>query len=95
MDRKQTTETWLAAAECAARTGLTVRALRLYERHGLIAPRRTLKNWRLYGIKDIERLNEIIILKGFGLSLTQIAKLLRGQGKRLILVACCRCNTRH
>jgi DNA-binding transcriptional MerR regulator len=79
MDKKLTPEAWLSAAECALRTGLTVRALRLYERHGLITPRRTDKNWRLYGIKDVERLNEIIILKGFGLSLTQIAKLLRGQ----------------
>jgi DNA-binding transcriptional MerR regulator len=79
MDKKLTHEAWLAAAECASRTGLTVRALRLYERHGLIAPRRTDKNWRLYGIRDIERLNEIIILKGFGMSLAQIAKLLRGQ----------------
>ncbi|MGH8317429.1 MAG: MerR family transcriptional regulator [Steroidobacteraceae bacterium] len=30
----------LTAAECAARTGLTARALRLYEEHGLICPRR-------------------------------------------------------
>jgi DNA-binding transcriptional MerR regulator len=79
MDKNLTHEAWLSAAECASRTGLTVRALRLYERHGLITPRRTEKNWRLYGIRDVERLNEIIILKGFGLSLAQIAKLLRGQ----------------
>jgi hypothetical protein len=32
---------YLTAAECAARTGLTVRALRVYERYGLIAPPRT------------------------------------------------------
>jgi DNA-binding transcriptional MerR regulator len=86
MDKKLTPEAWLSAAECASRTGLTVRALRLYERHGLITPRRTDKNWRLYGIKDVERLNEIIILKGFGLSLTQIAKLLRGQDADLTRV---------
>ena len=29
------------AAECARRTGLTVRALRVYERHGLIEPARS------------------------------------------------------
>ena len=73
----------LTAAECAARMGLTVRALRVYERHGLIAPRRTAKNWRLYGIKEIERLNEIIILKGFGLPLAHIARLLAGKETNL------------
>jgi DNA-binding transcriptional MerR regulator len=73
----------LTAADCAARMGLTVRALRVYERHGLIAPRRTAKNWRLYGIKEIERLNEIVILKGFGLALAQIARLLAGREANL------------
>ena len=28
----------IGASECARRTGLTVRALRVYERHGLIEP---------------------------------------------------------
>lgn len=69
----------LSAAECATRTGLTIRALRLYERHGLIKPYRTNKNWRIYRLNEIERLNEIIILKGFGLPLAQIAQLLAGK----------------
>jgi DNA-binding transcriptional MerR regulator len=73
----------LTAADCAARMGLTVRALRVYERHGLITPRRTAKNWRLYGIREIERLNEIIILKGFGLPLAHIARLLAGKETNL------------
>ena len=34
-------EQWLSAAECASRTGLTVRALRVYERQGLIKPPRS------------------------------------------------------
>ena len=70
---------WLTAAECAERTGLTVRALRLYERRGLVCPRRTDKNWRLYGIDEISRLNEILALKRLGLSLGRIAELLTGQ----------------
>ena len=69
----------LSAAECATRTGLTIRALRLYERHGLIEPYRTNKNWRIYRLNEIERLNEIIILKGFVLPLAQIAQLLAGK----------------
>lgn len=70
---------WLTAAECADRTGLTVRALRLYEQQGLIAPKRTGKNWRLYGSKDIERLHEILALKRLGLSLSRITQLLAGR----------------
>jgi hypothetical protein len=43
---RQNAELWLTAAECAERTGLTVRALRVYEEYGLIAPQRTLSGWR-------------------------------------------------
>jgi DNA-binding transcriptional MerR regulator len=72
-------ETWLAAAQCAKRVGLTVRALRVYEQTGLIHPRRTGKNWRLYGASEIARLNEILTLKRLGLTLQHIARLLAGQ----------------
>ena len=79
MDDRPQSETWLTAAECARRIGLSVRALRVYELHGLIAPRRTEKRWRLYGASDIARLNEVLALKSLGLSLSHIAQLLRGQ----------------
>jgi DNA-binding transcriptional MerR regulator len=72
-------EVLLTALECAGRTGISIRALRLYEQHGLIAPRRTSKQWRLYGSSEISRLNEISALKTLGLSLRDIAKLLKGQ----------------
>lgn len=65
----------LSAAECARRTGLTVRALRVYERMKLLKPARSAKGWRLYGPDELLRLNTIIALKNFGLSLTQIRKL--------------------
>ncbi|MCA1408091.1 MerR family transcriptional regulator [Ensifer sp. IC3342] len=70
---------WLSAAECAERLGLTVRALRVYESRGLISPRRTAKNWRLYGAEEFARLNEIVALKRLGLSLSRITALLDGQ----------------
>lgn len=76
-------EVWLTAAQCANRIGLTVRALRLYEQRGLIHPRRTGKNWRLYGADEIARLNEILVLKRAGLSLTNVAKLLAGHATNL------------
>ncbi|PLP58393.1 transcriptional regulator [Mesorhizobium loti] len=74
---------WLTAAECANRIGLTVRALRLYERYGLITPRRTDKDWRLYGTADVARLTEVLALKRLGLSLSAIAGLLAGKATDL------------
>ena len=65
----------LTAAECARRTGLTVRALRVYERQKLLKPVRSGKGWRLYGPEELIRLNTIVALKNFGLSLSQIRKL--------------------
>jgi len=67
---------WLTAAECASRTGLTVRALRVYEREGLIHPPRSAKGWRRYGSTELGRLNSIVILKALGLTLTQIRTVL-------------------
>jgi len=66
----------LTALECSKRTGLTIRALRLYESHGLITPRRTEKGWRLYAFEEIKRLNEIVVLKALGMSLATIKTLL-------------------
>jgi DNA-binding transcriptional MerR regulator len=73
--RKQTA---MGAAECATRTKLTVKALRVYERHKLITPARSAQGWRLYGPKELARLNTIVFLKGLGLTLAQIAEALTG-----------------
>ncbi len=78
MTEQRNNHSWLTAAECAERMGLTVRALRLYEARGLIKPHRTGKNWRLYGISDVARLHEILTLKRMGLSLAHITRLLAG-----------------
>jgi DNA-binding transcriptional MerR regulator len=83
MRRSADEDAWLTAAECANRIGLTARALRLYEQHGLINPRRTEKNWRLYGAGEIARLNEILALKRLGLSLSSITRLLAGHATDL------------
>ncbi len=65
---------WLSAADCASRTGLTARALRVYEEFGLIAPRRSAGGWRQYGPHDLMKLNTIGLLKTAGLSLAQIGE---------------------
>lgn len=79
MSARNKGEIWLEANECAARIGLSKRALRLYEEHGLIRPRRTEKGWRLYGAGEIARLHEILALKRMGLSLQRITALLHGK----------------
>jgi DNA-binding transcriptional MerR regulator len=53
-----------------------VRALRVYERHGLIDPARSSKGWRCYGPRELQRLNVIVTLKAFGMTLAQIRALL-------------------
>lgn len=63
---------FMGAAECARRTGLTVRTLRIYERHALIEPMRSGKGWRCYGPAELQRLNVIVTLKTFGMTLEQI-----------------------
>lgn len=83
MASQTTKDTWLTAAQCAKRAGLTVRALRIYEAAGLLAPRRTEKNWRLYGAHDLARLTEILTLKRLGLTLEQLSRLLAGQATDL------------
>jgi DNA-binding transcriptional MerR regulator len=74
---KQKRDASLSAAECARRTGLTVRALRVYERRGLIEPARSGKGWRLYGPRELQRLNVVVTLKAFGMTLAQIHSLIK------------------
>jgi MerR family transcriptional regulator, thiopeptide resistance regulator len=61
--------------EVARRTGLTSRALRFYEARGLLKPLRTYNGRRLYGVSELERIQQILALKRTGLTLAQIAKL--------------------
>ena len=68
------------AAATARRLGLTVRALRVYERHGLLQPGRTAAGWRVYGPEETARLHQVTALKRLGLTLAQIAALLQGRG---------------
>ena len=68
------------AADTARRLGLTVRALRVYERHGLVRPGRTSAGWRVYGPDEMARLHQVTALKRLGLTLAQIAALLKGRG---------------
>ena len=69
-----------AASAIAKRFGVSAKALRVYERMGLIAPARTGAGWRIYGQREIERLAAIVALKQLGLPLKRIKTLLTGEG---------------
>jgi len=65
-------------SEAAARLGISIKALRLYEQRGLIAPDRTAAGWRVYGPAEMARAAEIVSLRALGLSLSQVARVLGG-----------------
>ncbi len=76
-------ERFLNPGETARRLGVSVRALRLYERRGLVRPRRTRAGWRVYGPDEIERLHQVLTLKSIGLPLARIGQLLGGRSADL------------
>jgi len=69
---------YLSPGETAKRLGTSVKALRLYERHGLVAPLRSAAGWRAYGPEQIARLHQVLALKRLGLPLARISQLMSG-----------------
>lgn len=74
------------AAAFARRFGVTAKALRVYEREGLLKPARSEKGWRHYGPADEQALVTIMALKGLGLPLARIRELLTLRGVNLAAV---------
>ena len=62
----------LQVREFARMAGVTVRALHHYDRLGLLRPRRTGSGYRLYGRRELERLEQIVALKFIGIPLKRI-----------------------
>lgn len=68
----------------AKRIGLSVDAIRFYERNGLLPrPPRTEGGFRLYGENDVETLAFVRRVQGLGFKLSEIRGLLRLRGNRL------------
>jgi DNA-binding transcriptional MerR regulator len=63
-------------ADLARRFGISIKALKTYERARLLRPRRTGRGWRVYSPDDVERLSRALAFKRMGFSLSQIAALL-------------------
>jgi DNA-binding transcriptional MerR regulator len=74
-------EQWFGPGEAARRLGVTTKALRVYEREGLVVPHRAESGWRLYGPAQIARLHQIIVLRDLGLPLKAIKTLVGTQSR--------------
>lgn len=66
----------LGPIQLARATRTSIKALRYYERHGLLRPKRRPNGWRLYREDDIERLSKIQAFKQMGFGVAAIATLL-------------------
>jgi DNA-binding transcriptional MerR regulator len=78
-----TSAQYFSPSEAAERLGVSAKALRLYEQRGLIKPIRTAAGWRTYGPVEMARAAEIVALRTLGLSLAQVARVLRGDPQGL------------
>ncbi|HBJ92572.1 MAG TPA: redox-sensitive transcriptional activator SoxR, partial [Hyphomonadaceae bacterium] len=67
----------LAIGDLAARTGLSVSAIRFYEEKGLITPHRNAGGHRRYMRSDIRRLSFVMITQKLGFSIDEIAAEMR------------------
>ena len=74
---------FLTVSEAAGRLGVSVKALRLYEQRGLIAPIRSAAGWRAYGRDEMRRARDIAALRALGFSLAQVARVLKGDARGL------------
>jgi DNA-binding transcriptional MerR regulator len=63
--------------------GVTVRALHHYDRLALLRPTRTGSGYRMYGVSDLERLEQIVALKFLGIPLKQIKTVLDRDARAL------------
>src|SRR5438105_15887562 len=64
----------LTVGQAAGRTGWSPRMLRYLERVGLVVPRRTLKGYRLYGLRELNLLRSLRELRRrFEVELSDVA----------------------
>ena len=71
MDRKE-----LSVKQAAVFCGVSERTLRYYDREGLVCPKRTASNYRVYTEMELLRLTEVLFYRELGLPLEKIRDLL-------------------
>jgi MerR family mercuric resistance operon transcriptional regulator/MerR family gold-responsive transcriptional activator of gol and ges genes len=77
------TSSGMTIGEAARRSGFTVKALRFYERRGLLAPAaRRASGYRIYTEVELRRLSFIRQAKALGLTIAGIQPLVTSLGRR-------------
>ncbi|HEX7323733.1 MAG TPA: MerR family transcriptional regulator [Rhodanobacteraceae bacterium] len=79
---------FLRIGQLAAKSGVSTKAVRLYEARGLLAPdAHSDSGYRLYGAAALARLNEIRVLQRAGFTLAETGRLLQREGSAAALIA--------
>ncbi|MBQ7919630.1 MAG: MerR family transcriptional regulator [Lachnospiraceae bacterium] len=73
----------LTIKEISEQLGITPNALRFYEKKGLLAPKRTDNNYRIYSTEDLTRLEMLLLYRKMGFSIDEIRTLLAQNQNRL------------
>ncbi|MEO7066350.1 MAG: MerR family transcriptional regulator [Rhodanobacter sp.] len=87
MSKPLTSTKYLRIGQLAEQTGLSAKALRLYEARGLLLPdTHSASGYRLYGVAALARLTEICVLKRAGFTLAEVGALLQRRSSAVALV---------
>lgn len=62
--------------ELAELSGLSVRTLHHYDEIGLLKPQRGTNNYRMYGVTEVDRLQQVLLYRECGMALADIKRLL-------------------
>jgi DNA-binding transcriptional MerR regulator len=66
--------------ELAALSGVSVRTLHYYDEIGLLCPKRGENNYRFYSVKEVDRLQQILLYREIGMELLSIKSILDEPG---------------
>ena len=56
--------------------GVSTRTLRYYDQRGLLSPRRVSNGYRVYGVREVGRLQQIMFYRELGVPLSEISRIL-------------------
>lgn len=74
-------ETYMKIGEIAAFFNVSVKAIRIYEKKGIIKPVKVdeVTGYRYYSADQVEQINSLLELKSLGFTLTEINKIMTGK----------------
>ncbi len=76
--RKDGRKTSYSVHALAELSGVSVRTLHHYDAIGLLNPKRADNNYRIYGADEVDRLQQILLYREVGMSLSEIGHVLDG-----------------